>query len=175
MRTITRPFRLSSWPSPSRILTDLPLPRFGELPIPPGDTSQSQLTPRAYQRFVVYHDGLSEASQPQTPRDTPEYWHQGRYHPHTVAPVRRQHRIYTPTGVSYSVSRSPLPAMNQYRRASYDMENEDEQMLFQRAARELWAESSARQGERGVTDWEESTPEPELTSVMMERSTRHSG
>ena len=104
------------------------------------------------QQFQIYNDQLAVSMQPQTPQNLPEAQHQSRYHPSFTAPSDRM------SGLLHA-SRSEI---TQHRRARSDspvgleapgfnglyggQENDDDEAMFDRAARRLWALSSARRG-----------------------------
>lgn len=139
--------------------------------------SSSNVTPRS--SVQVYVDSLPPSLQPQTPAHLPESRHRSRLHPSFTAPVTR-HRMgpfntapRSRARASGFVSRirrtggqtdSPLGMGGEqgegFRGLYGGVENTDEDVLFDNAARRLWETGRARSVER---DGNDGIPERELT------------
>lgn len=116
----------------------------------------------------VYNDSIPASLQPQTPQHLRESRHQSRFHPAYTAPV-------DPVVGILDTSRSARSIRSHHRNARSDsprgmrtpgfeglyggQENTDDDQLFDRAARRLWALVSARRDGRSLSH----TPERELS------------
>lgn len=106
--------------------------------------------PTPQKPLQVFDDRISGSLQPQTPLHMKESRHQSRYHPSYTAPPAR--RIATPWTIpNRSVlgrggrSDSPPGLSTPGFEGLYGgLENTEEEVLFHRAARRLWALSSER-------------------------------
>jgi hypothetical protein len=104
--------------------------------------------PTPQKTIRVFDDRIPGSLQPQTPLHTAESRHQSRYHPSYTAPPAQV--VAAPVTISMrslhsrgARSNSP-PGLNTpgYEGLYGGLENTDEEVLFDRASRRLWAASS---------------------------------
>lgn len=116
----------------------------------------------------VYDDSMPASLQPQTPQHLPESRHQSRFHPAYTAPVSRMVGNPDTLRSARSVQTSRHDARSDSPRGILTpgfeglyggQENADDDQLFDRAARRLWALVSSRRDGRSMSQ----TPERELS------------